>query len=54
MHATPPTPTLPAPALRLVTFGSSKTILRVDQQYLGVFQGGDTGVVRVGDNGRDT
>src|SRR5256885_3166450 len=33
MHATPPTPTLPATELRLVTFGSSKTILGVDQQY---------------------
>src|SRR5438105_7890291 len=33
MHATPPTPTMPATGVRLVTFGSSKTILRVDQQY---------------------
>src|SRR2546426_7997373 len=33
MHATPPTPTMPATGVRLVIFGSSKTILRVDQQY---------------------
>ena len=38
MHATPPTPTMPATGVRLVTFGSSKTILRVDQQYPGVIR----------------
>src|SRR5712664_4238362 len=37
MHATPPTPTMPATGVRLVAFGSSKTILRVDQQYPPVF-----------------
>jgi len=31
MHATPPIPTMPATELRLITFGSSKTILGVDQ-----------------------